>query len=82
MRLMQAPEGGAAALECLYCGAQEQSGPPYAVVYCHCRSYGVERHAPGAPPHRRALARTAARRQPVSEDEAPGERTHRGPLCV
>jgi hypothetical protein len=50
MRLMQSAEGGAAALECLYCGAQAQSGPPYAVVYCHCRSYGAERHPPGAAP--------------------------------
>ncbi|HEV3050760.1 MAG TPA: hypothetical protein VGX50_10640 [Longimicrobium sp.] len=50
MRLMQSAEGGVAALECLYCGAQAQSGPPYAVVYCHCRSYGAERHTPGAAP--------------------------------
>lgn len=38
MRLMQADETGASALECLYCGARTESRPPYAVMYCHCRS--------------------------------------------
>ena len=35
---MQADEAGATALECLYCGARAASTPPYAVVYCDCRS--------------------------------------------
>lgn len=38
MRLMQADESGASALECLYCGARSESRPPYAVMYCDCRS--------------------------------------------
>jgi hypothetical protein len=37
MRLMQADESGASALECLYCGARSESRPPYAVMYCDCR---------------------------------------------
>jgi len=37
MRLMQADEAGASALECLYCGARSESKPPYAVMYCDCR---------------------------------------------
>lgn len=43
MRLMQGDEAGATALVCLYCGAQAESKPPYAVIYCHCRSDGAER---------------------------------------
>jgi hypothetical protein len=37
MRLMQADEAGASALECLYCGARSAFAPPYAVKYCDCR---------------------------------------------
>jgi hypothetical protein len=39
MRLMQADKAGATALVCLYCGAEAESKPPYAVVYCHCRTH-------------------------------------------
>lgn len=42
MRLMQADETGATALVCLYCGAEQESAPPYAVAYCHCRSVAAE----------------------------------------
>ena len=45
MRLMQADEAGASALVCLYCGARAESKPPYAVVYCHCRSVAVQQGA-------------------------------------
>ena len=38
MRLMLADEAGASTMECLYCGARSESTPPYAVMYCHCRS--------------------------------------------
>jgi hypothetical protein len=55
MRLMQADEAGATALECLYCGARAAMEPPYAVVYCHCRSVASRSEAIGA------LRRTTAR---------------------
>lgn len=45
MRLMQADDTGASALECLYCGARSESRPPYAVMYCHCRSLQEEPEA-------------------------------------
>ncbi len=47
---------GATALECLYCGARKKSEPPYAVLYCHCRSAGADHGAP-----RGALRKTPAR---------------------
>lgn len=50
---MQGDRAGATALVCLYCGAQAESTPPYAVMYCHCRS--AERAAAqGAPRERTA----------------------------
>ena len=42
---MQADETGASALVCLYCGAEQESTPPWAVVYCHCRSVAAEPRA-------------------------------------
>ena len=42
MRLMRADEPGSNALECLYCGATAESRPPYAVVYCDCRSRAAQ----------------------------------------
>ena len=54
MRLMQTAGTGASELECLYCGATTESKPPYAVVYCHCRS---TREMDGfATPHRERAA--------------------------
>lgn len=45
MRLMLADEAGASTMECLYCGARAASTPPYAVMYCDCRSVREHGHA-------------------------------------
>ena len=59
MRLMQADEAGATALECLYCGARCASTPPYAVMYCDCRSVREEGDA-ASPRSTRSFAALAA----------------------
>jgi hypothetical protein len=41
MRLMEAGGARAGALVCMHCGAEKASRPPYAVVYCDCRSRPV-----------------------------------------
>lgn len=38
MRLMEAGGARAGALVCMHCGAEAESKPPYAVIYCDCRS--------------------------------------------
>lgn len=50
MRLMDAGTG-AGRLVCLYCGAEAESRPPYAVMYCDCRSVAASlpTRAHGAP---------------------------------
>ncbi|HEX2208889.1 MAG TPA: hypothetical protein VHG93_14515 [Longimicrobium sp.] len=56
MRLMQAGDAGATALECLYCGARAECRPPYAVVYCHCRSRAARPRAQRADAERQLAA--------------------------
>ena len=54
MRLMDAGAAGGSRLVCLYCGIEAESRPPYAVMYCDCRSERFERRdggTGGTPPN-------------------------------
>ena len=59
MRLMLANEAGESTMECLYCGARSESRPPYAVMYCHCRSVREDAGIPAPRVVQPRLARAA-----------------------